>query len=406
MARPRDELEQRLIENPFDLEARQEYAEVLTGEASWKQALAQWDLLARQQPEDARPLLAAARCLWQLGDEANANQRLEEARRRPNYAALPADEPPRRPALQVIGGGGQPRPAEAEVVPLHTAAVRFSDVVGMEELKKTIRVRIVEPFLKPGLFARFGKRAGGGILLYGPPGCGKTMIAKAIATECQATFVPVGISDVLSMWVGGSEGNLAALFDRARQQSPAVLFFDELDALAFSRSKAHSDYTRTLVNEFLNQLDGVSGNNERVLILAATNMPWDVDNAMKRTGRFDRQIFVPPPDEPARAEMFRIKLTPVPTHPAVDFAALARQTALYTGADIDGVIDTAKERVLGDILAGAPERPLAQADLLAGIASTQPSALEWLRTARNLVKYAGDGTYKDVEAFLKGAKMM
>jgi transitional endoplasmic reticulum ATPase len=131
-----------------------------------------------------------------------------------------------------------------------------------------------------------------------------------------------------------------------------------------------------------------------------------VDNAMKRTGRFDRQIFVPPPDEPARAEMFRIKLTPVPTHPAVDFAALARQTALYTGADIDGVIDTAKERVLGDILAGAPERPLAQADLLAGIASTQPSALEWLRTARNLVKYAGDGTYKDVEAFLKGAKMM
>ena len=133
-------------------------------------------------------------------------------------------------------------------------------------------------------------------MLYGPPGCGKTMMARAIASECNASFTAVGISDILNMWVGQSERNLAGLFDKARSEAPAVLFFDELDALAFARNKAHSDHTRTLVNEFLNQLDGMAGQNDKLLVLAATNMPWDVDEAMKRPGRFDRQVFVPPPD--------------------------------------------------------------------------------------------------------------
>src|SRR5690606_7142671 len=116
-------------------------------------------------------------------------------------------------------------------------------------------------------------------------GCGKTMIARAIASECKATFLPVGISDVLNMWIGQSERNLAELFEKARANRPAVIFFDELDALAYSRAKANSEHTRTTVNEFLNQLDGLSGDNGQVLVLAATNMPWDVDAAMKRPGR-------------------------------------------------------------------------------------------------------------------------
>jgi AAA+ superfamily predicted ATPase len=428
MARSRQELEQHLLADPTDTDTRSEYAAALTTANEFAAAARQWMLIARARPDDAGPLVAAADCHRKLGDPDLADVCLANARRCPNFrvegdgdggAEADSDDsdsdsgddgdstPPARPAQPALAlvGGGKPKREVAEVVPLATAAVRFSDVVGMDDLKRTIRVRIVEPFVKPGLFARFGKRAGGGLLLYGPPGCGKTMIAKAIATECQAAFVAVGISDVLSMWVGGSEGNLASLFDKARQQRPAVLFFDELDALAFSRSKAHSDHTRTLVNEFLNQLDGVSGDNDRVLVLAATNMPWDVDGAMKRTGRFDRQIFVPPPDQTARREMFRLKLTAVPIAASVDEEQLAQKTPLYTGADIDGVIELAKERVLSDILDGAEERPIEQADLVAAIGGVQPSALDWLRTARNLVKYAGDGTYRDVESYLKAARL-
>src|SRR5690606_37266052 len=310
------------------------------------------------------------------------------------------------PVLKVVDGSeAETEGPLAEVVPIQASGtVRFADIVGMEALKRTIRLRIVEPFLKPGLFQRFAKKSGGGLLLYGPPGCGKTLIARAIAGECRATFISVGISDVLNMWIGESERNLAALFEKARANRPAVLFFDELDSLAYSRSKASNEHTRSLVNEFLSQLDGLSGDNERILVLAATNMPWDVDGAMKRPGRFDKQIFVPPPDAEARAEMFRLKLQGLPLG-HIDPVALARMTSHASGADIDGIIEEAKERVLADIVESGDERLLRQDDLVGAARDTQPSTLDWLRTAKNLVKYGGDGSYKDVEAYLKAERL-
>ncbi len=206
------------------------------------------------------------------------------------------------------------------------------------------------------------------------------------------------------MWIGESERNLAAIFEKARMHRPSVLFFDELDALAYSRSKANSEHSRTVVNEFLAQLDGIDGQNDQVLIMAATNMPWDVDPAMKRPGRFSRQVFVPPPDEDAQAEMFRIKLIGVPCE-EVDCLALARSCRLFSGADIDGVIDHAKEQVLGEILESGEERELSQGDFEVAIERFQPSTLDWLKTARNLVKYAGaDDSYRDVEKYLRKIK--
>ncbi len=410
------ELEQALLTAPFDHELRARYARALLNERRTGEAQVQAGLLAQQRPDDAATLVIQALCRLDE-DPAGALDLYLRARHAPGFepdAALddltaqaqPARgevPPPGGPRLQLVGGGQPARVAAIQQVAQEK--VRFSSIVGMDALKKTIRLKIIEPFLKPGLFQRFRMGSGGGILLYGPPGCGKTMLARAVANECEAEFIAVGVSDVLTMWQGESERNLASMFERARSHTPCVLFFDELDALAYARSKASSASTRTVVNEFLTQLDGLGKDNQGVLVLAATNMPWDVDDAMKRPGRFSRQIFVPPPDAAARQEMLRIKLTGVPAE-SLDLPALAARTPHCSGADIDGLIELAKESALLDSLAG-DERGLRMADFDAALASLLPSTLEWLRTVRNVVKYAGeDASYRDVGAYLKQHKML
>ncbi len=403
-------LEERLLREPFDAALRAEYARLLLAQGLHAQALQQAELLCQQQRDQAAGVLIAARALHAQGQHELALARYTQAR---TLAGFEPDD-----ALEGLAAGAQRAggphlqlvgaPAPARVHAIQQVAeekLRFSSIVGMDELKKTIRLKIIDPYLNPGLFARFRMQSGGGILLYGPPGCGKTMLARAVANECNAAFVAVGISDVLNMWLGESERNLAALFDKARAQAPCVLFFDELDALAYARSKASSSSARTVVNEFLTQLDGMGRENRGVLVLAATNMPWDVDTAMKRPGRFARQVFVPPPDAAARGEMLRVKLTGVPAE-NLQIERIAQRTEHFSGADIDGLIDLAKESALADGLRGL-ERGLQDADFDAALPQMQPSTLDWLRTVRNVVKYAGDdGTYKDVERYLKQVRML
>ena len=405
----RVDLERQLLANPFDGALREAYAQCLLEEREGELALAQFELLCKQNPQQAAGHIGAARALLLLGRRPEALSRYAKARPLDGFAA---DEELDRLESQARRAAPQLRVVSeniSNVVPIQRVPeekIRFSSIVGMEDLKKTIRIKIIEPFLNPGMFQRFRKQAGGGILLYGPPGCGKTMIARAVANECNAEFISVGISDVLNMWMGESERNLASIFAKARAQAPCVLFFDELDALAYSRSKANSEHTRTIVNEFLAQLDGIGQDNKGLLILAATNMPWDVDPAMKRPGRFSRQIFVPPPDAEARQRMLEVKLTGVPCE-ALDYATIARQTAHYSGADIDGLIEMAKEAALEDNIVNGRERSLTADDFTHALTSVQPSTVEWLRTARNLVKYAGDdGSYRDVESYLKKTKML
>lgn len=409
-------LEERLLGDPFDRSTREEYAELLMAEEAFEASAQQWQLVLKQHATSAKPHLGLAQCKKKLGQTNEAERELALAKTcgdfdpaDPMLAGLietgaPSEGAKEPQRLRVVGG--EKRSADlAEVIDLSTAKVRFHDVVGMEELKKVLRLRIIEPFLRPGLFERFKKKSGGGVLLYGPPGCGKTMIARAIANECHAKFSSVGISEILNMWIGESERNLATLFQKARSDTPGVLFFDELDALAFSRSKASSDHTRTLVNEFLSQLDGMAGNNDKLLVLAATNMPWDVDEAMKRPGRFDRQVFVPPPDLAARTAMYRTKLRGVPTE-GVDPALLAARSEQFSGADVDGVLERAKDVALMRTMDSTEDQVVTQADLLAAIEDTSPTTTDWMKTARNLVKFGGAGkAYQDVEKYLRANRL-
>lgn len=408
----RDALERSLLSDPFNAGQRLRYAQHLLDAGELQLALDQTELLRKQQPQDAAAARVAALALLCLDQREDAARRYNESRAWPGFEA--DDEldaltqqavRAQGPGLQVVGGTALPSNVQS-IRAVHEEKVRFSSIAGMDDLKKTIRLKIIEPFVNPGLFARFKARAGGGILLYGPPGCGKTMMARAVANECRASFVSVGISDILNMWLGESERNLATMFAKARADAPCVLFFDELDALAYSRSKASSNTTRTVVNEFLNQLDGMGNDNRDVLVLAATNMPWDVDAAMKRPGRFARQIFVPPPDAAARRAMLDAKLTGVPQD-RLDLDAIAAASQHYSGADIDGLIELAKEHALGDSLASGQERALQQADFDSALRQTQPSTLDWLRSVRNVVKYAGDdGSYADVERYLRQVKLL
>lgn len=279
--------------------------------------------------------------------------------------------------------------------------ISFKDVGGMENVKREIDLKIVQPLLHPEIYKAYGKKIGGGILLYGPPGCGKTYIAKATAGQINAKFISLNLNDILDMWIGNSEKNLHRIFEVARNNTPCVLFIDEIDALGASRSDMKQSAGKNLINQFLQELDGISNNNEGLLILGATNMPWHLDTAFLRPGRFDRILFVPPPDAPAREAIFDLKLAEKPTKD-IDTLTLAKKAPEYSGADIEAVIDIAIENKLEDaIKTGIPE-PLTTRDLLKSLKLHKPSTKEWFTTAKNFAVYANEsGLYDDILHYLK-----
>lgn len=300
-----------------------------------------------------------------------------------------------KPKLKVIEGNGLNK--EVKNAP-HT--ITFADVAGLDDLKKTITLRIISPFFNKGLFAKFKKKSGGGVLLYGPPGCGKTFMARATAGECKANFYPVHITDILDPYIGVSEQNLKDIFDKARFQKPSIMFFDEVDTIGYSRSKS-SSHLRGVIDTFLSEMEGIDTSTEEVLVMAATNTPWDIDNALKRPGRFDRLIFVAPPDEKARMQIFQLKLMDRYAE-EIDVAALAKETEFYSGADIENVVEMASENVLEEILTTGNERPLNTNDLMHALSNQQASTLDWLRTAKNYVRYSNQsGLYNDIEKYLQ-----
>jgi transitional endoplasmic reticulum ATPase len=294
----------------------------------------------------------------------------------------------------------QETPSEANVE-FERPKISFADVGGMDHVKEQVRLKIIHPIQHPEVYKAYGKKIGGGILMYGPPGCGKTHLARATAGEVKAGFLSIGIHDVLDMWMGNSEKQLHTLFDKARRKAPCVLFFDEVDALGASRTDMRASAGRHLINQFLSELDGVSASNEGVLVLAATNAPWHLDSAFRRPGRFDRVIFVPPPDAAAREATLKLLMVGKPVD-AVDYAHVAKKTEHFSGADLKAVVDVAIEEKLGEAIKRGVPTPLSTKDLVGAIKSVKPSTQEWFATARNYALYANQGgIYDDIVAYMK-----
>lgn len=300
------------------------------------------------------------------------------------------------------GPPAQDEVAHARLTFAENAGIGFADVGGHEAVKKQIERRIIAPFQKPGLFARFRRKAGGGVLLYGPPGCGKTLLARATAGECRARFINVPVTDVLDKYIGEPERKLAAIFADARRETPTVLFFDEIEALAGKRSAQSHQHEISVVSTFLAELDGFAQNNEGVLILAATNMPWAVDAAFRRSGRFDRLLFVPPPDKGARAEILALQLAGRPCDPGLALDGVVARTSGFSGADLANLVDTAADLAIEASVDQGREVPISAAHLLAALDEVKPTTGEWLTTARNFARYGNNGgQYDEVAQFLK-----
>lgn len=243
--------------------------------------------------------------------------------------------------------GEERRPTKA--VCRKTAAVTFDDVVGLEHIKQTVMSAIVYPFKYGDIYRKFRRKSGGGILLYGAPGTGKTMIARAIASEIDARFIAVNCSDVLSKWFGESQRNIKKIFDDARGASRAVIFFDEFEALGRSRSGGSDEISSVdgIVCELLAQIDGffTGSGDSAVLVVAATNRPWDIDSALLRSGRFERHLYVAMPDGVARAEIIRKQMSGLPTA-ELCYQDLGRLCEGFSPADVAEACNLTKDRAI------------------------------------------------------------
>jgi SpoVK/Ycf46/Vps4 family AAA+-type ATPase len=295
---------------------------------------------------------------------------------------------------------------EADAYDAEHTGLTLADVAGLTEVKQRLEAAFLAPMRNPELRRLYGKSLRGGLLLYGPPGCGKTFIARAVAGELGARFIAVSFADIIDMFVGQSERNIHELFEIARRNAPCVLFLDEVDAIGQKRSQLRHTPMRSAVNQLLLELDDISGNNEGVFLLAATNHPWDVDSALRRPGRFDRTLLVLPPDAAAREGVFRYHLKDRPVA-GIDLARLAHQTDGYSGADIAHICETAAERALIDSVSRGEPRMIGTPDLEAAIDEVKPSLGAWFDTARNVALFANEnGSYDDLAAYLRKRRLI
>jgi len=408
---------------PDNSALRKHLLKLLIEGESWQDALGHARALLEVQPADVEALEAAAAASEALGEtEAAAGYRklalalggesavAETAVDEPESGEQEFDEPEAE-AARAPG----PEPVELKVIPGGMSSdvfaesedekVMLDDVAGMEEVKRRLHLSFLGPLRNPELMKQLGKQLRGGLLLYGPPGCGKTYLARAVAGELGARFLSVALSDVLDMYLGVSERNLHEIFENARRNSPCVLFFDEIDALGRKRSLRRESAGRDVVNQLLSELDSVSSDNSSMFVLAATNHPWDVDAALRRPGRLDRMLLVLPPDEAARRAILERSLESRPTE-GVDLDWLAKKTEDFSGADVVHLCESAAELAIEASIEADEVRPVKMEYFRSALKDVKPSTRPWLETARNYAMFSNDGgAYDSLLDYLRRRKM-
>ena len=254
-------------------------------------------------------------------------------------------------------------------------SIRFADVAGLDAVKEDIRLKMIYPFEHPELAERFGIRPGGGILLYGPPGTGKTMLAKATAGEIDAAFFRVSPAEIMSKWVGEAEQNVKKLFDAASAEKRAIVFIDEIEALVPARQDSGTSVMQRVVPQILQGMEGFDKKGgSPILFMGATNVPWQLDPAVLRPGRFDEKVYIPLPDLAARRKLLDIHLGKRPVADDVDFDALASRLEGYSGADLKYLCDRAATIPFLRSVAGHDEGEIT-ADVIADVIADTPRSV-------------------------------
>ncbi|MDZ4288038.1 MAG: AAA family ATPase [Prosthecobacter sp.] len=321
--------------------------------------------------------------------EPNFSESPGEAEQAGEFYDDPFDEPPYEWRPETFYAPGDPE----------RGGVTFADVGGMQELKEEIRLKIIYPLQYPDLYKAYGKRTGGGILIYGPPGCGKTLVLRAVAGEVPCNFLSVGLHEIFDPYFGSTERNLHQIFETARANAPCVLVFDDLDSLAQDRRHVRESQMRNLVNQFLHELDGIR-DNQRILIIGATNQPWALDPAFRRPGRFDQAVFVAPPDADARSQIVTLLAKDKPIS-NLNVEALVAATVDFSGADLKWVFDRAAEMALSAAIHSGHPVPITMDLLLSVAASHAPSTQSWFEGVRDQAKHgAPDGFFNEMRKFL------
>lgn len=382
--------------SPDNAPLRKHLVSLLLDGARDADALQHCEALLARTPDDAEVLQLAARAAQGVGDgRASSYQRMAAA------LGVVVDRPAANVVpLRVVRDGEGRFAGDVE-----ESRVTLRDVAGMETVKRRLELAFLGPMRNPELRRMYGKQLRGGLLLYGPPGCGKTFVAKAVAGELGARFISIGLQDVLDLYLGESEKNVHEIFENARRNAPCVLFFDELDAVGRKRSLMRQSSERNVVNQLLAELDSVDSDNEGVFVLAATNHPWDVDSALRRPGRLDRTLLVLPPDRPAREAILRSALEGRPVE-NVDVEAIAALTENYSGADLVHVCEAATELALDESIRCGKPRPVRTDDLRHALRDIQPSTRAWFSTARNYAEFANEGgVFDDLAEYLRKHKI-
>ncbi|HEY5197939.1 MAG TPA: ATP-binding protein [Solirubrobacteraceae bacterium] len=402
-----DALQAAVASQPDAHEVRLHLAGLLLLEGDATEASRHAGIVLASIPDHQEAMIVARDAARALGDtdRASAYERLLGM---PSAGAVASALSPAGPSddrERVSEAADQPGPGVSDDGP-EAPRITLADVGGMEEVKRRLDAAFLAPLRNPKLREYYGKSLRGGLLLYGPPGCGKTFIARALAGELGASFFSIGLSDVLDMWLGESERRLHEAFEEARRAAPCVLFLDEVDALGRKRSQLRQSAGRNVINQLLAELDGVEAANHGLFVLAATNHPWDVDTALRRPGRLDRTVLVLPPDAPARAAILERAMEGRPVG-GVDFAKLASRTPGFSGADLVHLCEVASERALQDSIDSGRVRPIGMGDFDGAAREVAGSTKPWFSVAHGYAIYANEGgQYDDLLAYIRRHKLL